>query len=189
MPSSLRNGGFVGGQTADGGAHGVLSERPIANGLATNLFPGDLVTLHTDGTIVACSTSTQKALGVLVGIKPEGQSTYVPAKYFASGTSVVNSTNTLIGIVNEQPFARYEAQFDGSVSAGDVGANFDTTIGTGDTVFGISTMRVHASSRSDAAGRVKLVRISTRAGNAVDDPYPLGVFQINSPQFAIVSVA
>lgn len=182
MASTLKPGGFTGCQSLSGHGTGILSEYPIANGLATNLMPGDPVALHTDGTLVKASVSTQYVIGVLQGIKPEGQATYVPAKYFASGTSVTNSTNTIKGLVATNPLAVYEAQFDGSVSAGDVGTNFDVTAGTGDTVMGISTARVHASSRSDAAGMVKLIAISTRADNAVTDAYPFGLFHFNNTQ-------
>jgi hypothetical protein len=183
MPSNLRNGGFTGGNTVGGGVHGSLREFKIANGLATNLMPGDPVSLANDGTVVKASVSTQNVLGVMVALVPEGQNTYIPARYFASGASVTNSTNTFRCLVAADPFEVFECQFDGSVSQGDVGANFDVVTSTGDTVFGISTARVHASSRSDTAGMVKLVEFSSRKDNAITDAYPYGLFKFNNHQF------
>lgn len=185
MPSTLKNGGFGKGKTVSGGVHGELREYRIANGLATNLMPGDAVALNGTGTLVKVSTSTQVPLGVFVGLRPEGQNTFVPAHYFASGASVKNSTNTYRALVNADPTAIFEAQFDGSVSAGDVGLYFDVAdTSGGDTIFGVSTMRVHASSRSSTStdGVVQLVEISTLEGNDVTDAYPYGVFKFMNPK-------
>ncbi len=189
MPSFIRNGGFLGGNSLLAGGGGTLREFPIANGLATNLCPGDPVTLIADGTIVKTSVSTQSVLGVMIGLVTEGQGTLVPSTYFASGTSLTNSTNTYKALVNATPFDTYEAPFDGSVSQGDIGANFDVSAGAGSTALGISTAVVHASSRSDAAGMVKLVGFSTKSENNVTDAYPLGIFRFNKMQLANTSLA
>lgn len=189
MPSSIRLGGFRGGNDLTGNTSGVLREFKIANGLATNLCPGDPVTLHTDGTIVKTSVSTQPVLGVMVGLVPEGQGKYFTDRYFASGTSVTNSTNTYSALVDVNTMSVFECQFDGSASQGDIGANFDVSTGTGNTALGISTAVVHASSRSDTAGMVKLLAFSTKIENAITDAYPIGLFKFNKQQFAITSVA
>ena len=113
MPSSIRLGGFRGGNDLTGNTSGVLREFKIANGLATNLCPGDPVTLHTDGTIVKTSVSTQPVLGVMVGLVPEGQGKYFTDRYFASGTSVTNSTNTYSALVDVNTMSVLNASLTG----------------------------------------------------------------------------
>jgi hypothetical protein len=122
-----------------------------------------------------------------MGLKPEGQG-YIPNKYWVAGTSA-SAGKTIYGLVaGTDPLSVYEVQADASVTLGDVGANFDVTVGTGDTVYGISTLRVHASSRSDTTGMVKMVGFSTRSDNSATDAYPLILVKFNRHQMAITSV-
>ena len=199
MPSNLRNGGFLvePKQQNSGYDSGSLLEYVVSNGYNTNINPGDPVKLNATGTIEVANASTDIVLGVFTGMKPEGQPTFIPLPHHAAGTSARPSflgAGQLTALV-APPSGVFEAQFDGSVSAGDVGTNFDVTVGTG-TVLAtgtaakrISNARVHASSRSDATGVVKCLGISTRADNAVTDAFPLGLFRFNNTINTRVSLA
>lgn len=180
MASTLKSGGFISVLSQSGHAVGSMVTFPIANSYATNIFKGDLVKLGTDGTIQKVTVSTDYPIGVFAGLKPEGQGRN-PSSYFVAGTSAA-SGKTIYGMVITDPLTVFEVQADGSVSQGDVGANFDVTVGTGNTTYGISTSRVHASSRSDAAGMVKCLGISTRADNLVTDAYPYVLVKVNNTQ-------
>lgn len=180
MATSLKNGGFISVRSQSGHSIGLMVTYPIANSYATNIFKGDLVKLGTDGTIQKVTVSTDYPIGVFAGMVPMGQGRN-PGSYFVAGTSA-SAGFTLKGMVIADPLSLFEVQADGSVSVGDVGANFDVTVGTGVTTYGISTSRVHASSRSDAAGMVKCLGISDRADNLATDAYPFLIVKINNTQ-------
>lgn len=199
MPSTLKSGGFLVAPRANnqGYDNGSLLEYFVSTSHGGNILPGDPVTLNTTGTIVQASVSTNRVVGVFAGMKPEGQTSFVPLNYFAAGSiprAGFNGTPRLTALVIP-PNRIFEAQFDGSVSIGDVGAAFDVTVGTGVTVATgtspklISSCRVHASSRSDAAGVVTFMGFSTRSDNAETDAYPLGLFKFNRTIDNTVSVA
>lgn len=188
MASSLKNGGFISVLSQSGHSIGGMVTYPIANSYATNIFKGDLVKLGTDGTIQKVTVSTDYSIGVFAGLKPEGQGRE-PKSYFVAGTSAAPG-KTIKALVITDPMSVFEIQCDGSVSQGDVGANFDVVVGTGNTTYGISTSRVQAASRNDAAtGLVKILDISTRSDNAVTDAYPYVLVQlINKQNLTKVSV-
>lgn len=189
MATSLKNGGLISVYSQAGHAVGAMVTFPIANSYATNIFKGDLVKLGTDGTIQKVTVSTDYPIGVFAGLKPEGQGRN-PASYFVAGTSA-SSGKTIKGLVITDPMSLFEIQADGSVSQGDVGANFDVVVGTGVATYGQSNSRLSAASRSDAAlGLVKILDISTRADNLVTDAYPYVIVQLlNKQNLTKVSVA
>ena len=200
MATNLRSGGFINAprQRGSGYDNGGLLEYTVSNGHAGNILPGDPVALNTTGTIVQASVSTNIVVGVLAGLKPEGQPTFVPLNYFASGTSARSNflgAQRITALVIPAEDRIFEVQADGSVSAGDLGRSFDVTVGTGTTVATgtspkiISTARVHASSRSAAGGVVKMVGIVDRAGEAITDAFPYILVQFNNTIDTRVSLA
>lgn len=192
MAISLKNGGFATSPRAlgSGPVNGGLVHQSIANGYGTTIFVGDLVKLGTDGTLQRVTTSTDKVLGVFYGLNMEGQPDFKAKKHFVAGTSATQG-RTLTGLVVSDPHAVYEVQADASVTAGDVGANFKVTVGTGVAALGISTSRVHVSTRSDSAGMVKVLGLSPRSDNSWSDAYPFLLVMINEGihQYATASVA
>lgn len=191
MAKVLTNGGFVSTGAIGGGVtNGGLAQYQIANSYGSSIFVGDLVKLATDGTIVRATTSTDKILGAFAGLNIEGQPDFKAKKYFAAGTSAWPG-KVLTGMVISDPHAKYEVQADGSVTAGDVGANFNFVVGSGVAALGLSNSRVEAASRSDTAGQLKCVGLSPRADNSWADPYPYilvmineGVHQLTTPSVA-----
>lgn len=200
MASSLRNGGFLNSprDRASGYDTGGLVEYTIANGFAGQIAPGDPVALNTTGTLVVASVSTQVVAGVLAGLKPEGQPTFVPLPHFVAGTSARPSflgAGRITALVIPTHDSVFEVQADGSVSAGDLGRSFDVTVGTGAVIATgtspkvISTARVHASSRSAANGVVKMVGIVDRAGESITDAFPYILVQFNRTIDTVTSLA
>jgi len=192
MASSLKNGGFINSPRTRGAGYdtGGLLEYTVSNGHTGNILPGDPVKLVAGSNDLAvASVSTDYVVGVFAGMKPEGQPTFIPLNYFASGTSARPNflgQSVLKALVIPSTDRVFEVQADGSVSAGDIGRNFDVTVGTGATIATgtspkiISTARVHASSRSAAGGVVKMVGFVDRAGEAITDAYPYILVQFNN---------
>jgi hypothetical protein len=196
MASNLRTGGFINAprNRASGGDNGGLLEYPIANALATNIHPGDPVALNATGTIVVASVSTQLVVGVFQGLKPEGQPGFVPTQHFPSGTSARPSflgAGRPIALVIPAYDRVFEIQADASLSAGDLGYNFDVTVGTG-TALGtkrLSTARLQATTRATSVGVCKLVGFVDRTGEAVTDAFPYALVQFNNTIDSRVSLA
>lgn len=191
MASSLKPGGFISVNSQIGHSTGMLKTFPIANGYATAIFKGDLVKLGTDGTVQKVTVSTDYPMGVFAGLYPENQGRN-PSAYWVANTSVTSggTTKMINAMVITDPGAIYEVQADGSVSVGDVGANFDVAISAGNTAYGISTLRLQAASRSDASGLLKMVGFSTRSDNSPTDAYPYVLVKLNTTQlFSKTSVA
>jgi hypothetical protein len=177
MPANLRNGGLQPQQNGSGTSSGMLTELAIANSHGTSIFIGDPVLIHTDGYLQKHSGTSLPVKGILMGLKTEGQSSYVPAKYYVASTAVAPKA-----LVLTDPSITFEAQFNGAATVADIGANFAMVQGSGDTSTGLSTTRIDASTRSAVSGSVKLLSFSTRPDNAVGDAYPIGVFKFNLHQ-------
>ncbi len=93
-------------------------------------------------------------------------------------------------MVNDDPNTIYMVQADASVSAGDLGLNFDVTAATADpnTVYGISTYALKASTRTSAISTaLKLVGLAKVDDNAWSDPFPWLLVKTNGPILVQVS--
>lgn len=188
MASTLQNGGLMTspgnlGSTYDSGG---LNTYIIKNSYATDIFVGDLVKNGTTGFLQKVTVSTDYPVGVFMGLKPEHQGVFRPAKYFSANasTSAPGNRGGYEALVLDNPNAVFEVQADGSVTIGDIGYNFDVTVGLGNAQYGISTLRLHASSRSAAAtGIVKIVGYDTRADNALTDAYPRVLVKLLNHQY------
>lgn len=105
---------------------------------------------------------------------------YLPAATSSSGT--IDGDNRPQVYVIDNPDATFWIQANASVSAGDLGLNFEvTTLGESD-LYGQSRYALHATTRTSAASApVKVVGLARIPGNAWDNPYPIVEVKINVP--------
>ena len=127
------------------------------------------------------------SLGVAAGFywvdgttKRPVQQNYIPAGTSSAG--IVDGSDRPQAFVVDAPDSMFYIQADASVSAGDLGLNFDVTCSGGDTdtVYGVSRYALKASSRSSAiTGSLKVLGIARLDGNAWSDPFPILTVKLN----------
>ncbi|MFN7640664.1 MAG: hypothetical protein ACK5PR_02855, partial [bacterium] len=95
-----------------------------------------------------------------------------------------------IAYVTDNPFAIFMIQADASVTAGDVGLNFNVTASGGDVdpVYGTSRYALRAASRTSAVGTaVKVVGLAQMVDNSFADSFPIVLVKLNGPTLQNVS--
>ena len=81
-------------------------------------------------------------------------------------------------------------QADASVTAGDVGLNFNVTASGGDVdpVYGVSRYALRAASRTSAVGTaLKIVGLANMVDNSWADSFPIVLVKLNGPTLQNVS--
>lgn len=155
---------------------GATRQIPIASGLTSNLFYGDLVQLTTDGTLIKTTYSAASspgtviagAIGVFVGCQytnpSTGQKLY--AQYFPANTAA----NDIVAFVVDDPSAVFRVAMVGqtateSNTAATIGYANQSFVGTnvyavtgnaGSTTTGNSKMAVSGDGPSNGTGNVRV---------------------------------
>jgi len=139
----------------------------IANGLASNIFHGDLVMMSA-GNLTPVATTTDYAVGVFVGCEYTDPTTKQPtfSRHFPANTS--SAIGNPVGFVVDDPYATFMIQADASVTAGDIQSqNFAVTLGSGSTVTGNSGFGIKAASRATTTKAVRPIAVIDEPGNAL----------------------
>ena len=139
----------------------------IANGLASNIFHGDLVMMSA-GNLTPVATTTDYAVGVFVGCEYTDPTSKQPtfSRYFPANTS--SAIGNPVGFVVDDPYATFMIQADASVTAGDINSqNFAVTLGSGSTVTGNSGFGIKAASRATATKAVRPKAMYDEPNNAL----------------------
>ena len=154
----------------------------IANGYATDLFEGDPVALNATGTIqiVSATGTAGYATGVFRGCvfnNPLNGNQPTFSRRWTAATSTTDGSKPY-AYVEDDPNATFIIQADASITAGDVGYNFDVSLGAGVTATGSSTTVLKASTRTVGTALIQVVGLFDRVDNAfsnevVTDLYPL----------------
>lgn len=143
----------------------------------------------TAGVIVSAGGGTGPLLGTVIAVNFVDSTTKRPVmdQYLPAGTSSGGFTDGDLRpqvLVADNPENIYIIQANASVSAGDVGLNFNVTATVADaidTVYKVSRHALHAGSRTSAiTGACKLVGLAKVPDNAWSDPYPLVYVRLNS---------
>jgi hypothetical protein len=114
----------------------------------------------------------------------------IPADVSSAG--LLDGSDRPTAYVVDNPFATFLIQADASVTAGDLGLNFNVTASGGDvnTVYGTSRYALQASTRTSAINTaLKLVGLANIPDNAWGDPFPVLVVKLNGPILQQVSAA
>lgn len=114
----------------------------------------------------------------------------IPADVSSAG--LYDGSDRPTAYVIDNPFALFMIQANASVTAGDLGLNFNVTAAGGDvdSVYGTSRYALQASTRTSAINTaVKLVGLANIPDNAWGDPFPVLVVKLNGPIMQQVSAA
>lgn len=179
------------------GTHGnEVRAYPLPNGAnCPDLAKGSPVKLS-GGVITSAGTGGGPLLGVANGfawvdanVGPQLRNA-IPADTSSAG--LYDGSDRPTAYVIDNPFALFLIQADASVTAGDLGLNFDVTASGGDvnTVYGTSRYTLDASTRTSAIGTaLKLVGLANIPDNNWGDPFPIVVVKLNGPIMQQVSAA
>ncbi len=179
------------------GTHGnEVRAYPLPNGAnCPDLGKGSPVKLS-GGVITSAGTGGGPLLGVANGFAwvdavtgPQLRNS-IPADTSSAG--LYDGSDRPTAYVIDNPFATFLIQADASVTAGDLGLNFDVTAAGGDVkaAYGTSQYALDASTRTSAVGTaVKLVGLANIPDNNWGDPFPILVVKLNGPILQQVSAA
>ena len=109
----------------------------ILSTLAENIFRGDIVMLHTDGTLQPTNGAGEAAatIGVFAGCSyTASDGSYVYTDYWPSGTTATN----IIAYVYDDPYIVFKVQSAGTPAQTNIGNCADVTVGAGSTTTGQS---------------------------------------------------
>ena len=180
------------------GTHGnEVRAYPLPNGAnCPDLGKGSPVKLS-GGVITSVGTGGGPLLGVAAGFawidpttKQPQLKNSIPADTSSAG--LYESSDRPTAYVVDNPNALFIIQADASVTAGDLGLNFDVTASGGDvnSVYGTSQYTLDASTRTSAIGTaLKLVGLANIPDNNWGDPFPIVVVKLNGPILQQVSAA
>lgn len=180
------------------GTHGnEVRAYPLPNGAnCPDLGKGSPVKLS-GGVITSVGTGGGPLLGVAAGFawidpttKQPQLKNSIPADTSSAG--LYDGSDRPTAYVVDNPFALFIIQADASVTAGDLGLNFDVTASGGDvnSVYGTSQYTLDASTRTSAVGTaLKLVGLANIPDNNWGDPFPIVVVKLNGPILQQVSAA
>ena len=180
------------------GTHGnEVRAYPLPNGAnCPDLGKGSPVKLS-GGVITSAGTGGGPLLGAAVGFawidpttKQPQLKNSIPADTSSAG--LYDGSDRPTAYVVDNPNALFIMQADASVTAGDLGLNFDVTAASGDvnSVYGTSQYALDASTRTSAVGTaLKLVGLANIVDNNWGDPYPIVVVKLNGPILQQVSAA
>ncbi len=180
------------------GTHGnEVRAYPLPNGAnCPDLGKGSPVKLS-GGVITSVGTGGGPLLGVAAGFawidpttKQPQLKNSIPADTSSAG--LFDGSDRPTAYVVDNPFALFIIQADASVTAGDLGLNFDVTASGGDvnSVYGTSQYTLDASTRTSAVGTaLKLVGLANIPDNNWGDPFPIVVVKLNGPILQQVSAA
>lgn len=179
------------------GTHGnEVRAYPLPNGATCpNLGKGSPVKIS-GGVVTSIGASGDgPILGVAAGfswVDPTSRQPFLRS-YIPAGTSsagLIDGSDRPTAYVTDNTEALFIIQANASVTAGDLGLNFNVTAAGGDvdSVYGVSRYALQASSRTSAVGTaVKLVGLARIQDNAWGDPYPVVVVKMNGPTLQQVS--
>jgi hypothetical protein len=145
-----------------------MNDYTLASGYASNIFVGDLVTMNAGNIEVYNTVTTDKIVGVFMGVSYTADGEPKWSKYWPASTSA----SDIVVNVQDDPSATYIIQADASVTAGDLNSiTFDVTLGAGSTVTGRSGFGMKAGTRGDDLA-IMPIAIHKIPGNAAGDAFP-----------------
>ena len=162
----------------------------IQNGYATDIFKGNKVATNTAGYLCAVTIESSinelNPIGVFQGCEYTDPTTKVPtwSRYWPAATSSYGDT-VAYGLVYDDPGMTFYVQADASLTAGDLGRNFNivasATANEGSTVTGRGTTHMDVGTRTTAIADVRVIGFDV-PGNVTP------VVSVSSDAFPIVEV-
>lgn len=124
----------------------------IASGYNTNIFTQTPVKRTTDGTLVACSTGVETAIGVFLGCEFSSAGRFFVSPYWPASQTYTDD-GTMQAYFTSDPNILYDAQCDGSVAASKIGEGINlANTSQGSTYTGQSTQALSATTTGATVG-------------------------------------
>jgi len=142
-----------------------ITEYPIAQNNVSAMFSGDLLKLSTGGNVTPITTTTDYAVGVLMGVRYVDKSSKQPVWTSYIAASVSSDDSKTYALVNDDPDSTYVVQADAALTVGDTIMNFDVTLGAGSTVTGRSGFGLKAASRVTTTAMVRPISLYAQPDN------------------------
>lgn len=152
----------------------------IVSAYGTTILNNQPVKIGTNGTIEAAAIG-DRFVGTFCGVEyTNTQGRRVVDNKWIAGT--VGSD--IVAYVTLDPTIVYEIQADGPITVANIGSQADfTTIGTGSTVTGLSTMQLATATLTDTASQgLRIIGISSGPDNAPGDAFTIVQVQISEHQ-------
>jgi hypothetical protein len=165
-PYGLRPINLIGGQQFAGSTRQIK----IASGYAANIFFGDIVAIHTDGTIVKVTDVGTDAdpfpagtVGVFLGCAYTSPTLkyFLNSQYWPTGTVASDA----VAYVCDDPDTLFQIQADAAVTQTMLGSNFGVNQTAGSTVTGDSKISL------DVATRATTNTVALRLVDFVNGPF------------------
>jgi hypothetical protein len=165
-PYGLRPINLIGGQSFAGSTRQIK----IASGYAANIFFGDIVAIHTDGTIVKVTNVGTNAdpfpagtVGVFLGCAYTSPSLgyFLNSQYWPTGTVASDA----MAYVCDDPDTLFQIQADAAVTQTMLGSNFGVNQTAGSTTTGDSKVSL------DVATRATTNTVALRLVDFVNGPF------------------
>ena len=142
------------------------NEYPIASAYAANIAAGDLVTLHTDGTVIR-GTAGGVALGVFYGVEYIDHDTGdVKFKKVWNNAQTAKTDTPIKAYVYDDPNITYAVQTNGVFATANVGELANVTIGTYNSTYGHSTDELDIATLATTAKVLRILRLIDYPDNA-----------------------
>lgn len=151
--------GFTPAYHQTGGTIRAKEYRVATDGSITAIHTGDIVSLTTDGTIIAGVASTP-AIGVFAGVRYTSTSGEAVWSKFV-GTNLDTQGDIAYALVYDDPQIVFRAQFSGASGVAQIGSTFDLLATAGSNTTGLSNHEIDSSDATD---------VLLRLLDFVDDP-------------------
>ena len=138
-----------------------LSEYDIAAS-ASAIYFNDPVEILSTGTI-GVAAATDALLGSLGGVFFTDANTSKPT--FANHLDASNTATDIKGFVSDDPYERFEIQWDGATEATDVDQNADIVYAAGSSPDYVSKVELDESDHKDATAQLRIIGISKDPDN------------------------
>lgn len=152
----------------------------IASAYGTTILQNQPVKIGTNGTIEAAAIG-DRFIGTFQGV----EYTNTQGRRIVDNKWIAGTTGTdAVAYVTLDPTLVYEIQANGSITTADIGSQADyTTIGTGSTVTGLSTMMLdQASLTNSGSAALRIIGIAAGPDNAAGDAFTIALVQIAEHQ-------
>ena len=182
-PYGLKPVNLIGGQVFAGSTRLMQ----IASGYATDIFYGDLVKRHTDGTIQKdTGTTTATPCGIFLGVQfTNGSTGQVQQQQFYPASQAIKSGTQIFAVVADDPDTLFQvAVVSGTtvitgVGITAIGNNATLVQNAGSTTTGNSAVAVTAATATTSSLPIRIIDVVRDTATAADN-FPEVIVKINA---------
>ena len=182
-PYGLKPVNLIGGQVFAGSTRLMQ----IASGYATDIFYGDLVKRHTDGTIQKdTGTATATPCGIFLGVQfTNGSTGQVQQQQFYPASQSIKSGTQIFAVVADDPDTLFQVSVVSSgttisgVGITSIGNNAELVQNAGSTTTGNSAVAILAATATTNTLPIRIIDVVRDTATAADN-FPEVIVKINA---------